>query len=563
MPQITSPHSLFRIGAAAAPQSTAIGDTASQSRYCYRFPDLAKDSRAGCFRGLSAAATFDRLKAFEKATRIPMSNLPMLRMPLPAVYTYFGQFVNHDISAPVGDVITRPELPEPVEVIGASDLAGLERRRRFSVPVILRQFINEQPNPLSLDSLYGEGPLSADPEIRALYDADGMSFRLGRTRREVDQVFIDQEQNPDLVAHARDAPDILRQDGKPLIADRRNDENLVISQLHLGLLLFHNKAVAALKDRFPRDPAGCFAQARQLVLLHYHWLILHDFLDKLLSPAALRTPLAARPQTLPAARTVPLEFTTAAFRFGHSMVGSAYDFNANFGTGSRLGNRGASLQQLFQFTTHRNMGSSAAETLQLPDHWVIDWNRMSRPSGAAGGGGAERIDLTFASDMLNAIGASDVAAHGSILFRNIMRGFHRRIPFGQVLAREYGVRVLDSGDIAAALPPGFIDGPGSPRLPDFAARNGLLQETPAWLYFLCEAHIRESGERIGESASHLIADTITGLMRHMPHSVLNHDGGTWHPDQTPFPTQPGGLTTIGALLQFAVKGTGAEVVGPG
>jgi Animal haem peroxidase len=558
MPMITRPHSLFRLGAAALQPDTA-SNSASQSRYCYRFPELAEDSRAGCFQGTTAAETFDRLKAFEKATRTPMSDMPVLRMQLAAVYTYFGQFVNHDISAPVGDVVTRPDLPEPVEIIGAVDPAGLDRRRRGSVPVILDEFRNEQPDPLSLDSLYGEGPQSADSGIRALYEADGMRFRIGKTRTEDEQVFRDAGHDLDLVVHATDAPDILRQDGQPLIADRRNDENLIISQLHLAFLLFHNKAVDALQDQFPGDAPGCFAAARQLVLLHYHWLILHDFLDKLLSPEVLKTPLSARPQTLPDPKTVPLEFTTAAFRFGHSMVGSSYDFNANFGTGSLLKEDVATLQDLFKFTTQRNMGSDSDATLQLPDHWVIDWARMSRPPGADGTSGAEKIDLTFASDMLNAMGASEVAAHGSILFRNIMRGFHRRIPFGQVLAQAYGVKVLSRTDIRKAFPSGRIDGRGTQTLRDFATENGLAQETPAWLYFLCEARIREKGERIGATASHLIADTITGLMRHMPTSVLNHQGGTWHPRDSLLKAGPEGLTTIGDLLLYAVKGTKAEV----
>jgi Animal haem peroxidase len=557
MPPITRPHSLFRLG---TPLPDPAGfDPASQSRYCYRFPDLAADGRVGCFEGTTPGETFDLLKAFEKATRTPMSDMPVLRMPLAAVYTYFGQFVNHDISAPVGDVVTRPDLPEPVEIIGAADLTGLDRRQRGAAKVIVEEFINEQPDPLSLDSLYGEGPQSGDPGIRALYDADGMSFRIGSTRPEDERVFRDAGHDPGLVVHATDAPDILRLDGQPLIADRRNDENLIISQLHLGLLLFHNKLVAAFRDQFPGDAPGCFAAARQLVLLHYHWLILHDYLDKLLSPDVLQTPLVARPQTLPGPRTVPLEFTTAAFRFGHSMVGASYDFNANFGTGSLLKEDVATLQELFKFTTQRNMGSDGAVTLQLPDHWVIDWARMSRPPGAEGPSGAEKIDLSFANDMLNAMGASEVATHGSILFRNIMRGFHRRIPFGQVLARAYGVKVLSRADIRKALPSGRIDGRGTQSLRDFAADKGFLDETPAWLYFLCEARIREKGERIGATASHLIADTITGLMRHMPNSVLNHKGGTWHPRDAEAITGPGGLTTIGDLLLFAVKGTGAEV----
>lgn len=551
MPMITSPHSLFREADPAAPRIEGAGP--SQSGYCFLYPELAEREDVGCFAGTSAALSFKRLVAFEQASRGPLSAPQVLPMQLPPVYTYFGQFVNHDISAPVGDVVTLADAPVGIAVIGTDLPPGLDRSKRAEPEVILDNFVNEQANPLALDSLYGDGPGSADPGIRALYETDGKRFRLGRTRTEDPKVFEDLLIDPDRVVHEFDAPDLVRRDGAPLMADHRNDENLIVSQLHLALLLFHNKAVAALEPTVP-DPAECFAKARALVTLHYHWLILNDYLPSLLSPLALQTPLAQRPQKLPAARTVPLEFTTAAFRFGHSMVGSAYDFNANFGRGGRIARAGATLTDLFDFTTHRNMGQPGAATLPLPDHWVIDWDRMSRrPRMTPGPGGAERIDLTFAPDMLNVMGTSDVARHGSILFRNLMRGFQRRIAFGQELAAACGLDAMTADELRAALPDVNPAQPGGKSLRATAEAMGMLEQTPAWLYFLCEARHFEQGERLGPTASHIIADTMVGLMRFMPESVLSHDAGRWHPRQSPL-RGPGGraLTSLRSLLKFAV-----------
>lgn len=526
-----------------------------QSRYTYLFPDLADDEAAGCFAGTTPAQTCERLKAIEIASRAPLTGLPVLQMRLPAAYTYFGQFVNHDISAPVGDVVRAAE-PVPLGVIGTVDPPGLDRTRRADRATILAHFANEHPEPLALHSLYGEGPDSAEPEIRALYEPDGMRFRLGLTRRETDRHFTDRNIDPAEVHHDSGARDIPRGDGKALIADRRNDENLIISQLHLALMLFHNKAVAVLEPQHP-DPAACFRAARQLVTLHYHWLILHDFLPKLLSPSVLVQPLADFPSRLTVRGEVPLEFTTAAFRFGHSMVGSAYDFNANFGVGGRIRDRGATLEELFEFTSHQNMQTAAAGTLALPDHWVIDWDRMTRAPARKGSarrpglGGAEQIDMVFARDMLNLVGDSRVAVHGSILFRNLMRSYHRRIPFGQRLARAYGLAPLTPDEIRAALPPGL-------QRPAEAA--GLLQETPAWLYILCEARTCEAGQRIGPTASHIIAETIVGLLRLNPASVLNHARGRWHPRQSPLrETGADSLTTLRRFLKFAVRDTAMAV----
>ena len=549
---ITSTHNLLdRTGRSPVPLA--------RSHYCYLFPQLAEDPLVGCVTGTTPRQTCDRLRAFEVASRIPLSGMPVLQMRLPAAYTYFGQFMNHDISAPVGDVVTQGGWTPAAGVIGTVDPPGLDRNRRATPAIILENLANEHEAPLTLSSLYAEGPDSADPDVRTLYEPDGKRFRLGRTRRELDRVFTDLMLDPARVIRATGAPDLPRGAGKALVADRRNDENLILSQLHLALMLLHNKAVAALETQVA-DPARCFAGARDLVTRHYHWLILHDYLPRLLSPSVLTGPLARRPVRLADPRRVPLEFTTAAFRFGHSMVGSAYDFNANFGLNGRISDTGATLEDLFAFTSRNNMQSDAPETLALPDHWVIDWARMTRllpprANGAARGfGSAERIDLTFARDMLNLVGESNVAVHGSILFRNLMRGFHRRIPLGQRLSEQYGVAPLTDADVGMALPDQPVTVPGGKSLRDTAAGLGFLRDTPAWLYFLCESRVRENGERIGPTASHIIADTITGLIRLNPGSFLNREGGGWHPRDSILGGSEGrGLTTLRKLLLFAVR----------
>ena len=549
---ITSAHDLID-------RTPAPGVPLARSRYCYLFPHLAEEPLVGCVTGTTPRQTCDRLRAFEVASRIPLSGMPVLHMRLPAAYTYFGQFMNHDVSAPTGDVVTLADGTPVAGVIGMADPPGLDRNRRATPAIILQNLANEHESPLTLSSLYGEGPDSADPDIRGLYEADGKRFRLGRTRREAERVFTDLLINPARVIHATDAPDLPRADRRALIADRRNDENLILSQLHLALMLLHNKAVAALEPLVP-DAARLFAEARSLVTRHYHWLILHDYLPRLLSLSVLTGPLSRRPVRLADPGRVPLEFTTAAFRFGHSMVGSVYDFNANFGLNGRISDEGATLEDLFAFTSRNNMQSDAAETLALPDHWVIDWARMTRllptkPGGTPHAfGSAERIDLTFARDMLNLVGESNVAVHGSILFRNLMRGFHRRIPLGQRLAEAYGIAPLGEDELRAALPEDAVPGAG-PDLRDTAAALGFLRETPAWLYFLCESRLRENGERVGATASHIIADTITGLIRLNPTSLLNRDGGRWHPRDSVLAGEEGtGLTTLRKLLMFAVRG---------
>lgn len=524
------------------------------SRYCYLLPDLAADPAVGLFAGTDEAGTLARLKAFEVSTRLP--NLPpsAITIALPAAYTYFGQFLNHDISAPETPDTT-PEL-SPAGIIGSAEPPGLAANTRADTGTILSTVINQHHAPLMLDSLYADGPDSPDPEVAALYSPDGKRFRLATTSRLPDAHFADLGLDPARVIHASGAPDIPRLGEVALIADRRNDGNLILSQLHLALMLAHNRAVDVIDNR-KTDRAECFRAARRWVTLHYHWLILNDFLPRLLSQQVLTQPLTDWTPRLKASGEVPMEFTTAAYRFGHSLVGRKYDFNGNFGQDGRMA-PAATLMELFNFTSQNNMAQAAGATpIQLPDHWVIEWDRLARepvppsPTETAHGR-AERIDLHFAPDMLNVAGEAVVPEHGSILFRNLMRGFHRRMPFGQDLARACGIPPMTADQLRAAMPRYLSTAGDDPSPAAAAERLGLIAQTPAWLYLICESDVLEDGTRLGPTASTIIADTVVGLMRANPASLLGEAAG-WHPKDSPLKAADGQpLTTLRAFLLWAV-----------
>jgi hypothetical protein len=499
---------------------------ATWADYCYLFPELANKPDAGLFPGASAEQTLARLTSFEEVYR--QHEYPTPRMQLPPVYTYFGQFINHDLSAP-GATASRRQADTGAAIISGADAPDLGLTKRPGATAeILAAIYNEHQNPLMLDSLYADGPRSTDPEVRSLYEADGVCFRLAKAQTLSAQQLSVSSIAPEKVLHRRGAHDIPRDVGKGIawIADRRNDENLIISQLHLALMLLHNKAAAALKADIPA-PAERFAAARRELTRHYHWCILNDYLPKLLSGGVLAKVLGVPPR-LPPPGQAPVEFTTAAFRFGHSMVSQRYDFNANFGDGGQV-SEAATLHELFTFTSHAQMGLFAGVANQLPDHWLASWDRLSRVSGSPPGG-ADRIDMRFASGMLNNIRHSGNLLDSSIFFRNVIRGFFRRIAFGQDYARAYGLAPLPPARVLSAMPE---------ETRDAAKAAGIHENTPAWLYFLCEADLLENGERLGPVASHIIADTLTGLIRHHGGSLLELNGRPWHPEDGVLKTRDG------------------------
>jgi Animal haem peroxidase len=210
-----------------------------------------------------------------KGTFTPAHNVTML----PAGYTYFGQFVDHDITRDdtyLWDAGTRPPDQTP-------NLAGQR---------------------LDLSQLYGDGPGSG--KHGGLYNGD--NFRLG---------------DPVPGGEAFDVP-LDPKTKEPALADDRDTENAIIRQVHALFLKLHNVAVAEIGVG-----SGTFAAARQKVTWQYQWLIRNDYLREICNPTAYAEIIEKEQRRVDWGKefSIPVEFAQAAFRFGHSMVRDVYRLN--------------------------------------------------------------------------------------------------------------------------------------------------------------------------------------------------------------------------------------------
>ena len=218
---------------------------------------------------------------------------------VPAGYTYLGQFVDHDLT------FDHTAVALGVEVSPADLLQG------------------RSPS-LDLDSLYGAGP--ADPESAKFY-ADDLHLKTGRTVAVGGLVARDGFDLP------RSGVGSARAKRRALIPDFRNDENLAVASTHLAMVRFHNRMVDKVPASVPT--AQRFRRARRQVTRHYQWMIRHDYLPRICRKATLDDvfengrkifEVGADPLQVP---TMPIEFSIAAFRLGHSMVREAYDWNGS------------------------------------------------------------------------------------------------------------------------------------------------------------------------------------------------------------------------------------------
>jgi hypothetical protein len=475
-------------------------------------PDAAGTAAAAVEPAAEPAFRFSRVgprgRPVRRALARKLANAMVVPDPepegtVPAGYTYLGQFIDHDLTMDVTDV----RLGE--EVSPADLLQG------------------RSPS-LDLDSLYGAGP--GDPGSAAFYEDDGVLLKTGDTQRI----------GPDRAKSGHDLPRVGRgnaaQRRRALIPDKRNDENLIVAQTHLAMIHFHNRVASSLSSSVPAHQR--FRRARKRVTLHYHWLIRHDYLPRIAAPEVLDDVFtngrklvepAAAPTDVP---TMPVEFSVAAFRLGHSMVRSAYDWNRRF-----PGDAG-SLSYMFDFSA---LGGTLGGNDVLASNWIADWRRMyDFPSGGhadlAGPDGfnrANRID-TLVADPLRFLPASvfgqreeDVpfnAPARNLAFRNLMRGGMLRLASGQQMVERLAARGVTVEPLTREQ---ILNGKRGARLTGLtpAEQELLATRTPLWFYVLREA---ETGRgRLRGVGARIVAETFHRAMEGSRFSLLRA------PDFTP------------------------------
>ena len=468
---------------------------------------------------------------------------------IPPVYTYWGQFLDHDITA-------NTDRNDVVGIEG-DPLTPIEP---FLVPGTLR---NLREPALNLDSVYGNGPDAPHDTDDKEVPYDGIELEVGDLTVLGIPVFA--------AVPGADLPRVTAT-GKARIGDSRNDENLIVAQLHLAFLRFHNKAVEWVRTNQPEITVDSevFERARELTRWHYQWIVVHDFLRRIAKGSVvdelLANPVADKvTQTRPDGTTevfMPLEHSVAAYRFGHSMVRAAYDHNENFGrplTGDDpdpLNPNRATFEQEFQFTGNNviqgdGAGPGEFAFATLPDNWPIRWTRFTdadKPDRVA-----RKIDTHLAPPLKDLLNEGNTDENGGPLpvresrilkrlaVRNLLRGYRLGIPTGQAVAAALGVTPLTEEELLS----------GDQGVTDALIDGGFVDAAPLWFYVLKEAAVQEDGERLGEVGSRIICTTIIGQIQADPGSFLNASGGWTVANGVKLSNGGGEVGTIKAFLQFA------------
>jgi hypothetical protein len=381
---------------------------------------------------------------------------------MPAGYTYFGQFIDHDLTFDTTSSLGNPG----------------------SIPTNLRT-----PR-LDLDCLYGTGP-DNQPYLYAARSVGnlrkGVSLVPGRSlpgspgRFDLPRIA---EANGDTLAIADDA--------RAIIGDPRNDENAIVCNLQAAFISFHNRVVEWVEASGLVKEKDLFVASQKIVRWTYQKIVVRDYLRRLIDPLVYESfrqdlrdlgedafvlyPLNTRQNFT----KIPLEFAGAAYRFGHSMIRTGYKLNT-----------GHDPQKIF--TPDKGIDSLVGFGRLRDDHW-IEWNRFFPENDQFPAGGprplvnndtseerlqwAYRIDTSLV-DPLKVLPAV-VSGGNSLADLNLRRGDLFRLASGQSVASVLGLDPLSPEYLVvrdnARGSYGYI-----PIDPTFH------HDTPLWFYVLAEA----------------------------------------------------------------------------
>jgi hypothetical protein len=440
---------------------------------------------------------------------------------VPAGFTYLGQFIDHDLTFDKTNVALGANVPAT-------------------------QLLQARSPSLDLDSMYGAGP--ADPESAKFYAPDGLHLRMGKTAAGDGEAARDGFDLP------RGAGTTVEEKRTAIIPDPRNDENLAVAQTHLAMIRFHNRVVDTLPASVPQ--AQRFARAREFVTKHYQWMIRTDFLPRICARGVVTDVFTSGRKAFevgaPATQvpTMPIEFSVAAYRLGHSMIRAAYSWNRIFD------DQQGTLDYLFQFS---GLSGDLAGKTRLLSTWIADFRRLY-DFGEAGKPGltvpaakfnhARGIDTVLVPP-LHDLPAGTVGAHqpgdpkANLAFRNLTRAKTVRLATGQQMATFLKSKGVNLTKLTNAQ---IRDGDRGVKLDSLrpAQRDKVLQNTPLWFYVLREAELNRG--RLNGVGARIVAETFHRAIEGSTFSIVRDPA--WRPSFGPDPT----TFRMVDLLLFAFEG---------
>lgn len=467
----------------------------------------------------------------------------------PAGYHVFGQFVDHDITYDDRSIKELLDFHEGIKKVDPSELE------------------NHASPMFDLDTMYG--PREDNEPVWS--EEDPAKFQMGDKNEgwgEYD------------VRNVRDVP--RDHQGNAIIPEDRNDENLLVNQMHAMFMSFHN-AIVDLIHKNPHYKKMTVDEvrdlARSVTIAHYQRMIVDDFLPSIIEKDVLSDVFSHGRRLIPDEfahnHIMSVEFSVAAFRFGHSQVMDTYTLNSM--------DKPHCCDKMELFPIHGDEGDRVLTGGRNVESFKnVEWDRFfyvpgyTRKTGVCGVPNKEnecyeglqysrKVDERITMPMLllpigaTALPDENIDPSGklgkvmlvndaptvSLASLNLLRAYSLDLPCGKTAAKfvqahiDGHVPVLN--DDALLLHGGHFN-------QTLRGKNRWVplegKEAPLWFYLLREAKVTQDGEWNGPLSSRIIAETFYSLLENDKDSIFHNDFEAW------IPTYQHGKVLISDMIRF-------------
>jgi hypothetical protein len=466
----------------------------------------------------------------------------------------WGQFIDHDMDlTPDGGASLPIQVPAGDPIGGAGPLpfsrSQFDPNTGTSNP---RQQVNAVTSFLDLSQVYGSTTAVANALrtfsgglLKTSPGADGIIGTADDLLPYNNATYFSPtlaDPDPNQLAELNMANDSGAVSSGQLFAagDRRANENIELTALQTLFVRNHNLIATALQQQHPDwSDEQLYQEARKLNIAEEQIITYTQYLPDLLGPTALPAYTGYNPKVNPAIAT---EFSTVAFRFGHSLLDSDIERHANNGLGIADVNPNGATIPLAEDFFRPDLINPNGPTVPLSDvdgnpdpHTPSDIGALLKGSAD---GNAQAMDLLAVEDVRNLLFGNGQFGGQDLIARDIQR------------ARDHGIGTYNQVRVAYGLPPitddathGFDQITSNVQVQQqleaayasVIAAGGTAGDIDPFEAGLAEDHV--NGSDMGPLFTKILADQFTRLATGDRFFFLNE---TWNREELKFLLQ--GLT---------------------
>lgn len=299
----------------------------------------------------------------------------------------------------------------------------------------------------------------------------------------------------------------------PFIPDIRNDFNIILSQTHLIFQLLHNKL---MKNSIDKNIINKFNKVKKEVIYTYQWIIVYDFLYKLVDNSILDSIFENKSKYYHSEdmeECIPLEFIMLLKSLNNMLLPNVIKLNET-----------SILNESDLYSYKYNY------CIDDPINWscLFEVDELNPPYYS------KKINTNIIEDLnytYNIYDDSiDKTSYNSVLLNDILFSQYNELPCGQHIAHMFNIPPIDKSI--------FNDN----VLEDL----GMVEKTPFLIYVLKEADIFKRGKQLTGIGGIIIAEVILSILFDDKNSFFNEPNG-WKPS---IPSKVEGYPTLVDIVNY-------------